>query len=291
MASVRSNDIEIEYDVIGTGEPMLLIMGLGTQRIFWTDEFIEYFVDAGFQVIRFDNRDIGGSTHLDTIPPPTRRQLVAAALSRRTGRAPYLMADMANDAVGLLDQLGIERAHVVGASMGGMIAQSVAIGHPQRVATLTSIMSNTGDRRHGRVATRLLPQIARLADRTPDNMIDKSFAMWRLISGPHFEEGPMLELIEMAAKCSDDREGTGRQTIAIVASPDRTPALRRLRVPTLVMHGLRDPLVLPSGGTATARAIPESRLLMFPDMGHDLPRPRWGEITDAIVTNARRAPV
>jgi pimeloyl-ACP methyl ester carboxylesterase len=290
MATANVNGITIGYDVIGDGEPMLLLMGLATQRIFWHDDFVKMLAAEGYQAIRLDNRDIGESTHFDDSPPPTRGQLAKALVHRRFAtRAPYRLVDMADDAAGLLDHLGIERAHVVGLSMGGMIAQSLAIGHAGRVRSLTSIMSNTGNRRYGRVAPKLMRRALPLLNPTPENRVAASLEMWRLISGPHFDAEENRLLIQRAAEISDDRDGTARQTLAIAASPDRTPMLRRLDVPALVIHGLLDRLVLPSGGVATARAIPGSRLLMFPDMAHDMPRPRWDEIMTAIVANARRA--
>ena len=290
MATANVNGITIGYDVIGDGEPMLLVMGLATQRIFWHDDFLKLIAAEGFQAIRIDNRDIGESTHFDTSPPPTRAQLAKALLYRRFAtRPPYLLADMADDAADLLRHLGIDRAHVVGVSMGGMIAQSLAIGHAGRVRSMTSIMSNTGNRRYGRVAPKLFRKALPLLNPAPENRVAASMEMWRLISGPHFDADESRLLIQRAAEISDDRDGTARQTFAIAASPDRTPMLRKVNVPTLVIHGLLDRLVLPSGGVATARAVPESRLLMFPDMAHDLPRPRWDEIVAAIVANARRA--
>lgn len=288
MSQAAFDGITIDYDVIGDGEPLVLIMGLGTQRIFWPDELVKRFADNGFRVIRFDNRDVGGSTHLDG-PGPTRRQLARAVIAPRSASAPYLLADMAADTLGLMGHLGVERAHVVGASMGGMIAQSVAIAAPHRVASLTSIMSNTGDHRHGLVSPRLIPKILPLLDRTPENAVDKGVAMWKAISGSQYEELELRALVEAAVARSDDRDGTARQTMAIAASPNRTKSLRRLTIPTLVMHGLDDQLVLPSGGFATARAVPGSRLMMFADMGHDLPPAYWDEMVGAITRNAQRS--
>ena len=216
--------------------------------------------------------------------------MFAAALSRRFAKASYLLSDMADDAVGLLDHLGIGRAHVVGVSMGGMISQSIAIQHPDRVASLTSIMSNTGDRKHGKIARSLFRKLPKTIAKTRDEAIDKGLLTFENISGPHFDEdeAELRELLEEALARSWDVAGTGRQTMAIAASPDRTEALGSVTAPTLVIHGLVDPLVLPSGGIATAKAVPGSRLLTFPDMGHDLPRARWDEIIDAIVDNAVR---
>jgi pimeloyl-ACP methyl ester carboxylesterase len=288
MATANVNGITIGYDVIGQGEPMLLVMGLATQRIFWHDDLVNLFAAEGYQVIRFDNRDVGESTHIDA-PAPTRGQLAKALINRRFARPSYLLADMADDAVGLLDHLGVERAHIVGMSMGGMIAQTIAIGHASRIRSLTSIMSNTGHRRYGRVAPGLMRKALPLLDPPPEQAAEASLTMWRLISGPHFEAEEMELLVKRAVEISDDRQGSARQTMAIAGSPDRTPGLRNVGAPTLVVHGLLDRLVLPSGGIATAKAIQGSRLLMFPDMAHDLPRPRWPELVAAIVGNAQRA--
>jgi len=251
---------------------------------------VQRFVDLGFQVIRFDNRDVGLSTKMPGKPPGIAR-VIAAALSRRFAKSPYLLSDMADDAAALLDHLGIDRAHVVGISMGGMISQSLAIQHPQRVASLTSIMSNTGDRKNGKIHRSLYRSFLKTIAKTRDEAVAKGVEGFRLISGPHFseDEAELRAILEAALGRSWDNEGTARQTMAITASPDRTSALGSLTVPTLVIHGLVDPLVMPSGGIATAKAIPGSRLLTFPDMGHDLPKVRWDEMIDAIVDNTRRA--
>jgi pimeloyl-ACP methyl ester carboxylesterase len=288
MTAAQANGITIEYDVHGDGEPMLLVMGLGSQLIAWPIEFVERLVDQGFKVIRFDNRDVGLSTKMST-PPPTRRQVFTAMINRRFAHSAYDLGDMADDAAGLLDHLGIERAHVVGVSMGGMIGQTLAIRHSPRVASLTSIMSNTGDRRRGRIHPALLRRLPSLMSRSPDDAISDGIEAFRLISGPHFDAAGMRALTEEAFLRSYDADGLARQAMAVAASPNRTWDLRRVTAPTLVIHGLVDRLVLPSGGIATAMAIPGSRLVMYPDMGHDLPRPRWEDIIGEIVENTRRA--
>jgi pimeloyl-ACP methyl ester carboxylesterase len=289
MTAAQCNGITIEYEEYGEGEALLLVMGLGGQLVAWPMDWVNRFVDLGFRVIRFDNRDVGLSSKMPGKPPSLRR-VIAAALSRRFAKSSYLLSDMADDAVGLLDHLGIDRAHVVGVSMGGMISQSIAIQHPERVASLTSIMSNTGDRKNGKVAGQLYRKFPKTIARTRDEAVEKGLLTFRYISGPHFDESEaeLRSLLEAALERSWDAAGTGRQTMAVTASPDRTERLRSVTAPTLVIHGLVDPLVLPSGGIATAKAIPGSRLLTFPDMGHDLPRARWDEIIDAIVDNAVR---
>jgi pimeloyl-ACP methyl ester carboxylesterase len=293
MAAVQANGITIEHDVHGPddGEPLLLVMGLGGQLIAWPIEFVDALVQRGFRVVRFDNRDIGLSTKIDA-PVPTRRQTIMSAMSRRFAKdAAYTLDDMAADAAALLDGLGIERAHVVGASMGGMISQALAIRHPDKVATLTSIMSNTGDRRHGRVSAGLLRRMSKLMTDDPALAVDNGVEIGRLTSGPHFDEAIVRAQAKAAFERCYDPAGVSRQAMAISASPDRTDALRSVTAPTLVIHGLMDRLVKPSGGVTTAKAVAGSRLVMYADMAHDLPRPRWPEIFDEIELNARRAPV
>ena len=278
MASIESNGITLEYAVRGDGEPLLLVMGLGAQMTDWPDEFVDGLVEHGFQVITFDNRDIGLSTEFTWEAPSQVRTALGMMAKRSAVKSEYLLSDMAADAVGLLDALDIESAHVVGASMGGMIVQTIAIEHPTRVRSLTSIMSNTGNRRHGRIAGKLITKMVRLPAPTRETAVERSVTTFRLVSGPHFDESEHRLLAKRNVERSYRPAGSARQTAAIAASPDRTPGLRRIKVPTLVIHGLVDPLVKPSGGVATAKAVPGARLVMYPDMGHDLPRPRWADI-------------
>lgn len=288
MPQVEANGITLEYEATGEGEPLLLIMGLAGQLIDWSDEFVDHFVERGFRVIRHDNRDAGLSTEFDW-PTPTRAAIARAMLRRRPVEAGYTVDDMADDAAGLLDALEIEQAHVVGMSMGGMIAQSLTINHGHKVASLTSVMSNTGDRKHGGVNKRVLVKLARAKPPTKETAAEAGTEMYSLWAGSAWDRAEHLEGAKRAIERSYRPAGVERQTAAIAASPDRTEHLRRVTAPTLVIHGLEDKLVLPSGGVATANAIPGSRLLMFPDMGHDIPRTRHDEIADAILSNARRA--
>jgi pimeloyl-ACP methyl ester carboxylesterase len=288
MASIKTNGITMEYESTGDGEPLLLIMGLGGQLTDWPENVPELLASRGFRVIAVDNRDQGLSTEMDWTPPSQAKSVLGTVVGRPP-KAGYLLSDMAADTAGLLDALGLDSAHVVGASMGGMIAQTLAIEHPSRVRSLTSIMSNTGDRKAGRPAARLLAAMARLPEATPATAVDRSVQTFKLISGPHFDEEVHRRRAAHSVARSFRPAGTARQTAAIMASPDRTGGLRSLRVPTLVVHGLLDPLVRPSGGIATAKAVPDSRLLMYPDMGHDLPAPRLGETIEAIRRNAERA--
>ena len=288
MASVQANGITIEYEITGEGTPLLMIMGLGGQLIDWPEEFVDLFVEQGFQVIRFDNRDVGLSTEFDWEPPSRRRALLNYAM-RRTPTAGYTIDDMADDAAGLIDALGLSAAHVIGASMGGMIAQSLTIRHPNKVLTLTSIMSHVGDMKKGKIAGKLVPKILKMGVPTRENAVDYFVASGRLIQGPHFDPEAARESAARSLERSWRPEGTGRQVAAIGASPDRTAALGNVKAPTLVLHGILDPLITFSGGEATAAAIRGSRLLAFPDMAHDLPRVRWPEIVSAIVDNTHRA--
>ena len=290
MPQAAVNGITIEFEEYGSGDPLLLVMGLSGQLTDWPPELIDQLVSAGFRVIAPDNRDIGLSTEMSG-EGLARSSLVKAMLGRPV-KAPYSLSDMASDAVGVLDHLGIDRAHVVGMSMGGMISQEIAIGWPDRVLSLTSIMSHTGDRRHGLAKPSLSWKLTRLGDPDPANpqsVIDNSMQIWRWISGPTYDESVARERIEAGVQRSIRVQGTARQTAAIFASRDRTPLLAAVKCPTLVIHGMVDPLVTPSGGRTTAKAVPGSRLIEFPDMGHDLPLNRIPEMVEEIRRNADRA--
>ena len=282
-------ELELCYETFGDrADPALvLIMGLATQMIAWRDDFCAGLAARGFFVVRFDNRDVGRSTTLDHLPVPTRGQLV-----RRDRRAAsYTLEDMALDAIGLLDHLEIERAHVVGASMGAMIAQTVAAHHPERVLSLVSIMGSTGSRWSGqpRLRTAMLLLSVPPADR--DEFVERVVKTFTVIGSPGFErdEAELRRFAEATFDRGRNPAAGSRQLAAILAMGDRTPALRQISAPTLVIHGSADTLVRPSGGRATAKAIPGSRLLEIRGMGHDLPRGAWPQIIDAIVENAARA--
>ncbi|HEV2999716.1 MAG TPA: alpha/beta hydrolase [Solirubrobacteraceae bacterium] len=283
----KVGDVELCYETFGDPghEPMLLVMGLGTQMIAWRAEFCELLAERGFHVIRFDNRDIGRSTHLRGVRPPTPLQL----LLRDTRAATYTLDDMADDAAGLLDGLGIASAHVVGASMGGMIAQVLAGRHPSKVRTLTSIMSATGNRWKGQPALRVYPFFLAKPPRTKEEAASRAVKLWRIVGSPGFErdEDDLRALAEESfERGGGDGSGTGRQLAAILASGDRTATLRNVRAPTLVIHGTADKLVRPSGGRATAKAIPGARLELVDGMGHDLPRGAWPRLVDLIAEHA-----
>jgi pimeloyl-ACP methyl ester carboxylesterase len=277
------------YETFGSTEapPLLLIMGLGSQMILWDDEFCRRLAARGFFVIRFDNRDVGRSTIMREAPVPKQWQLV----TRDPRGAAYTLDDMAADAVGLLDHLDLGAAHVVGVSMGGMIAQLLAVNHPERVLSLVSIMSTTGARRVGRPQPRVAMRMLRRVRLDREGYIEDHLETYRTIGSRAFDFEADHKRAR-AGRCFDrgiHPAGSARQLAAIIAAPDRTPALRALRVPTTVIHGEADPLVNISGGRATAAAIPDAELITFPDMGHDLPRELWPQIIAAIVENSARA--
>lgn len=281
--------MNLEYDIRGEGEPILFVAGLTMQLIDYREEFVDLWVEAGYQVIRFDNRDIGLSTQTDW-EPPSRRRSIAASLSRRPLKGVgYTVEDMAADAAGLLDGLGIESAHILGMSMGGMIAQAMAINSPSKVRSLCSIMSHTGDFKNGAISLDLVRKLGNRPVPTRATAVEDTVFIARAISGDYLDEDEARSWAVEAAERSFTPEGVGRQTAAIAGSPDRTKRLGNVTVPTLVIHGMRDPLVKPSGGIATAKAISGSRLLMFPEMAHDLPRHRSEEIRDASILNMQRS--
>ncbi len=264
----------------------LLIMGLGTQMVAWQEDFCRELAGRGFQVVRFDNRDIGRSTHV-TGRPPTIPQLLLR--SRRAAR--YTLGDMAGDAAGLLRELDLAPAHVIGASMGGMIAQTLAARHPQAVRSLVSIMSNTGSLRSGQPSPRVYPILLRRPPRGREAFVAHMERLFATIGsrGLPQDVGDVLAIAIASYVRDHDPEGPGRQLAAIIGSGDRTAELRRIAAPTLVVHGTADPLVAPSGGRATARAIPGAELMTIEGMGHDLPRAAWPRLIDAIAAHALRA--
>ena len=274
MSRVHANGIDIEYETFGppTGDPLLLIMGFARQLVAWPERLCEMLAGRGFFVIRYDNRDTGLSS------------MMRGDLAR-----PYTVDDMADDAAGLLHALGIRSAHIVGASMGGMIAQSLAIRRPEMVRTLVSIMSSTGDPS----LTRSDPAVLRLISLPPP--ADREAAVERAVtianaigSKGMVDEARVREVTALAWDRNPSHDGIERQRLAMAASADRTPALRLLSVPALVIHGEADPLVSVDAGRATAEAIPGAQLLAIPGMGHDLPEPLWPQIVDAITQNSRR---
>jgi pimeloyl-ACP methyl ester carboxylesterase len=288
------NGIEIAYQEVGDpgAAPLMLVMGLGTQMLGWDEEFCALLAERGFRVVRFDNRDIGHSTMLESAGVPSRFDLFVG----RRESAAYLLSDMALDTIGLMDHLGIESAHVVGASMGGMIGQTLAIEHAERVRSLVSIMSTTGSRRVGMPTLKAFGVLLAKAPSGRDAYIERIVKTFKVVGSPAYpmDEPRFRELAGRLYDRSHNPKGVLRQMHAISASGDRTAPLRKLKLPATVIHGTRDPLVRPSGGRATARAIPGARLRIVEGMGHDLPRALWptfaGEIADTASRAGWRAP-
>jgi len=283
-------EIEIEYETFGDPEDpaLLLVMGLGAQMISWEEELCEGLVDRGFFVIRFDNRDVGLSTKIDADVNVVESAM--AAFAGQKIEAPYLLTDMAADAMSVLDDLGIAQAHIVGASMGGMISQTIAIEHPERVRSLTSIMSTTGDPDVGQPNPDVLPLLLQAPPPDRDGAVANSVAVSKAIGSPeHLDE----ERLRIRAERAYDRcfypRGTGQQLVAILASGSRSDALRKIAVNTLVVHGDIDPLINVTGGERTAEVIDGAELLILEGMGHDLPVNYWSAVIEAITALAARS--
>ena len=284
-----ANGIELAYQEVGDpdGEPLLLIMGLAMQMIAWDEGFCAMLAERGFRVVRFDNRDIGHSTKVESAGLPKRTDMLLGR--RRT--APYLLRDMAEDTTGLMDRLGIESAHLVGVSMGGMIAQTVAIRRPERARSLTSMMSTTGNRWLGVPSWRAFGTLFARPGAGREAAIEHSVRIFRTIGSPAYpmDEERMRALAGIAYDRSHSRAGVARQLHAVTASGDRTEALRKLHLPATIVHGAADPLIRAVAGRATARAIPGSHLRLIDGMGHDLPRELWPTFVDEISATAARA--
>ncbi|HEX4686050.1 MAG TPA: alpha/beta hydrolase [Nocardioides sp.] len=284
-----STGVELCYRTFGDpgDEPMLLLMGLASPLIWWDPEFCSMLALHGYFVITLDNRDVGRSTKLRG---KVTRSMLVRAYSGAHVRAPYSMSDMAADAFALLDHLGLESAHVVGVSMGGMIAQTMAVEQPARVRSLTSIMSTTGRRTVGWQSPRLFPALLRPLRPGREAYADSSVAMWELIGSPGYPR-PEQDTRDVANQTYDrgiNPSGTLRQMMAILTQPDRSERLHGVRVPTLVIHGLADKMVHVSGGRATAAAVPGAELLLVDGMGHDLPPELFRTFADAIHRTASR---
>ncbi len=284
-----ANGIELAYDEVGdpAGEPLILVMGLATQMIAWQEDFCSLLADEhGFRVIRFDNRDIGHSTMLDDLGVPSRIDMI----SGRRATARYLLADMARDTFGLMDHLGLDSAHVAGASMGGMIAQEMAILRPQRVRSLVSMMSTTGNRWVGTPTFRAWGLLLAKFPHGREEYVKRAARTFKVIGSPgHREPHEVEELAGRMYARSHNPRGIIRQMHAISASGERTAALERVEVPTTVLHGADDPLARVAAGRATAKAIPDARLRVFEGMGHDLPRDLWPEFAEEFAAAAARA--
>ena len=280
--------ITLSYETFGSeaDPPMLLIMGLGMQMLGWPDEFCEQLADRGFYVVRFDNRDVGRSTRIHG-RPPTPGQL----LSRRIRPVLYTLSDMASDAAGLLRELSLAPAHVVGVSMGGMIAQTLAAQHPESVRSLVSIMSNTGNRWNGQPSVRIYPYLLGRAPEDRDGYLEYMAGLFGAIGsqGSPQDRERIRDMLARAYDRGHDPAGRGRQLGAIIASGDRTAELHNITAPTLVIHGSKDRMIALSGGKATAQAIPGARLTVIEGMGHDLPEAAWPQLIPAIADHAHAA--
>ncbi len=291
-AFAEANGIQLCYDTFGDEHhpPLLLIMGLGGQMIGWPDEFCANLVEQGFWVIRFDNRDIGRSTRFDEAGVPNVMKIMMAAGQGQSPSVPYLLRDMAKDCVGLFDALGIKKAHIVGASMGGMITQELLIHHPDRILTATSIMSTTGDPSLPQPTPEAMTALMTPVPQERDKYLDHSVGTWRILSGDVFPFHE-AEVRESAARAYDrglNPAGMARQMAAIFASGSRREPLKQVKVPTLVIHGEADPLVPLAAGEDTAVHIPNAELLIIEGMGHGLPIETWPQIIEGIANHARQ---
>lgn len=292
MPVASSNRIDLYYETHGDpSDPVLLLVnGLGSQIVQWGDGYREALAERGRFVVSFDNRDVGLSTHFHDDAVDIGAVLRASSQGTPVPAVPYLLADFAADAVGLLDHLGIEAAHIAGSSMGGMIVQQMAIDHPSRVLTMTSVMSTTGERDFFKSS----PETGALFNSAPpverEAYITYSVTTAKAYASPrYFNPAELAERIARAYDRTFDPLGRLRQLAAIHASGHRAEALRALNVPTLVIHGRADTLILPPGGERTAELVPGANLLLLTDMGHDLPRPLWPIIHDAIISHTTHA--
>ena len=293
MPTTTANDITIEYEIIGdiADPPLLLVMGLGAQLLGWPEAFCAQLADQGFAVVRYDNRDVGLSQKFEEAGPVDLAAIIGALGGGEPLAAPYTLGDMADDGIALIEGLGLSPAHIVGASMGGMIVQEMAIRHPGSILSLCSIMSTTGDTSVGQPTPEAIAVLLQPPPATREEIIEAGVAGSRIIGSPRYPADE-AELRARAAEAYDRAyypEGPARQIAAILTARDRTEALGAVAVPTLVIHGDADPLVTPTGGEATAKAVPGAELLILEGVGHDLPEALYGEVIAAIVANARRA--
>jgi pimeloyl-ACP methyl ester carboxylesterase len=291
MGIAERDGVQLHYEVMGDegGEPLLLVMGFTAQLTAWPEGFCQLLVERGFRVVRFDNRDCGLSSKTEG-PPPDAGTLLMKALSGDdiSTQVPYTLSDMAADGIAVLDALGIDSAHVVGASMGGMIVQTMAVEQAHRLRSVTSIMSTTGDPSVGRAEPAVMAALLTPPPAEREAAIAHSIKVSQQISGPLWDEGEALARASTAYDRSFHPVGAAFQLAAIAASGDRTERLRTIDLPFLVIHGRADPLITLSGGLATADAVPGSDLVVFGLMGHNLPEPYWVQAVDAITGVGRR---
>ena len=301
MPQARANGIDIEYESFGrAGDPLILmIMGLAAQLVFWPESLCKGLADKGFWVVRFDNRDIGKSTHFTDRIAPDFRELFQQVTAGRTPEVPYSLSDMSDDALGLMSALGVERAHIVGGSMGGMIAQLIAINHPERTKSLTSIMSTTGRRDLPQGDPAALAVLSKgPASLTRADLIDNGVIVRHALAGPGFpeSEAEIRALVERVVdRAPYDPAGVARQWSAVVAAPPRNLLLKNVRCPALIVHGDSDPLFPPAVAKNAAESIPGAELFMVPGMGHGVPKSLAPvlvkRIGDFVLKAEARAPI
>jgi len=289
----RVGTVELAYDRFGTtGRPLVLIMGIGAQRVMWDDELCRMFVEAGFQLVRFDHRDIGESSRLDDLAVPRPGRALAKRLFGARVEAPYTLSDMATDVAGLIDELGFGSAHVVGASLGGMVAQHLAIEHPHRVRSLVSIMSTHGARRY-LPQPRALRALFRPIPRTKEQAAEHMVQVFETIGSDAWPRDVTRARLRRAAELAFARgvspRGFLRHFAAVLASGDRRPRLTNVPVPTLVIHGSRDPMFPLSAGRDMSRLMPDATWLPISGMGHDIPEALWPVVVSAVTRHAARA--
>ena len=294
MPKTTANGITIEYEDHGDpgNPPILLIMGFGAQLTLWPDEFVEALVERGFRVVRYDNRDVGLSHKFDGVKAPGPLKLMIMTRLGMKPSVPYSLADMADDGAGLLDALEIERAHIVGASMGGMIAQHFAAHHPGKAISLTSVFSTTGNRKLPNARKEAITALTKRPDSLEeDKLVDHGVYLARTIGSPGYPapEDRLRERTRASVRRSVYPEGPLRHMAAIMADGDRRRMLAGLDLPTLVLHGEEDPLIPVAHGRETAASIPGAKLKTIPGWGHDLPLELVDELADAIAEHARSA--
>jgi len=295
MATADANGIQVEYDTFGKSShpALLLIIGLGCQLIHWQDEFCQQIADSGFYVIRYDNRDSGLSTKFEGLGSEEIMERIMALFAGQKVSVPYEIEDMSSDAVGLLDEMNIEKAHICGMSMGGFIAQTFAVNNPSRAISLTSIYSHCGKGSKFLPSQEAMEALMKPVPQDRDGAIEYTVDFWRLVygSGLPFDEEFHKRIAAQAFDRSFCPEGTGRQYLAIMVQKDRTDELGKLKIPSLVIHGDDDPLVPLAGGKATSEAIPGAELMVVKGMGHVIPNLNayWGDIKDAIIRHIGKA--
>lgn len=287
----KTNGVELCYDIFGAAdaEPMVLIMGLGAQMIFWDDDFCKDLAGRGFRVIRFDNRDIGLSTKMSGGKAITPLEFLKLRIFKVAPQSPYKLWDMAADVIGLMDTLNVPKAHIVGLSMGGAIAQEIAINYPERLLSLTSIMATTGNPKLPNPTREATAMLLAPPPKTKEEYFSRFASNWKILRGASFPQDEVKdrERAERTFARGLNPAGVGRQFRAILASGDRTPRLSRIKARTLVIHGMLDPLVKHEHGKSVAASIPGAKLLLIEGMGHALPMPMWQKVIGAIAEHAK----